>query len=477
MPDVPDLERMLGKNINQICPNRFHDPAANHCAHFVSHAMAFTFSFHCKQFAGGTKPGANIRVHEVFAQCPRVGRWDEADVAANQLVFVTRKDVVNLAAKTMQNIPQKHIGIYSRGFIYHYSNGEDRVVKQTPEEFLRRFQAIYDDDQGLFFGEFPHSELELTVDTTAANVPAGVAAFTLRQDGKRWMAQRVDIANSPPFLAGVEVRQPARNFFGLFFPSDSYYGPTYDARSYEPVLHQWAYLLDVTASCESRHHFNLINTYDRARFTFGFYQLAAHTPRDNLILLFREALLDPAFQKLFPDLKLVGGRVFRVAADGTVTDLEAEVFEPATGEHQLRNFMAYLNPERTQIDEQEVLQCARVVWWANQTRACADAQVNVANRILQRKFSERYSEWYDPDGQLDTVCAVIADIHHQGRGTKTAVRAALSAPDKERALLEIGKARYPERIATLSASIQKWKDAGAMGHRRFRAGLNEFTDT
>ena len=270
---VPDLEALLDKNINQICPNRFHDAAANHCAHFVSHAMAFGFSFHCRQFAGGSKPGANIRVHEIFAQCPRVGNWEEADPGADQLVFVTRKDVVNLATKTMQNIPQKHIGIYHQGLIYHYSNTEDRVVKQTPDAFLQRFQAAYDGDQGLFFGHFPQSELELTVDPTGTNVPAGAAAFELTKDGSRWMARRTDIGGSSPFLAGVEVRQPARNFFGLFFPANAYYGPVYDAAAYQPVLDQWAYLLDVTGSAESKNRFNLINTYDRARFTFGFYQL------------------------------------------------------------------------------------------------------------------------------------------------------------------------------------------------------------
>jgi hypothetical protein len=103
--------------------------------------------------------------------------------------------------------------------------------------------------------------------------------------------------------------------------------------------------------------------------------------------------------------------------------------------------------------------------------------VKVANHILQRKFSELYAEWYDLDGQLDTVCAIIADIHHQGRGTKKAVRAALSAPNQQEALLEIGSDKYPERIATLSARIQKWKDAGAMGRKTFNPALNEFMDS
>ena len=93
------------------------------------------------------------------------------------------------------------------------------------------------------------------------------------------------------------------------------------------------------------------------------------------------------------------------------------------------------------------------------------------DRILQRKFSERYARWYDLDGQSDIVCTIIADIHHQGRGTKTAVKAALQAPDSERALLEIGKAQYPERLATVAARIAKWRDEGKMGNPKVRSRL------
>ncbi len=70
------METFLGKSINQICGNGFHDASANHCAHFVSHATGMGFSFNCKQFVGGTQPAANIRVHEIFAKCPRVGKWE-----------------------------------------------------------------------------------------------------------------------------------------------------------------------------------------------------------------------------------------------------------------------------------------------------------------------------------------------------------------------------------------------------------------
>lgn len=474
MPIPADMSTFLGKNINHICSNRFHNANENHCAHFVSHATSLEFSFNCREYKGGDKPGANIRVHEIFAECPRVGKWENANAAVDQLIFVTRKDVVNIATRTMQNIPQKHIGVYQNGFVFHYSNGEDKVVKQTVSDFLARFQAAYSGDQGLFFGELPTSDLNLTVDLTADSV-AHPFAFGLRKDGDRWLGKRADIPGSPEFFIGKEIIKPAKNFFGIFQPVDTYYGPTYDAEGYASTIDHWAYLLDVTGFCESKNRLNLINTYDRARFTYGFYQLAAHTPKDNLILLFRTALLDPDFKKLFPDLELRGGKVFRAAQDGTATDLEHESFDAASDEMQLKNFMTYLNPRRTEVDEQEILQCARVIWWANTLATCADLQVKIANNILQRKMSERYARWYDRlDGASDIICAIVADIHHQGRGSRNTVKAALGESNKVSALLAIGASNHAPRIEALKGRIKKWKDAGILGTRKYRASLNEF---
>jgi hypothetical protein len=472
-----NLDAWVGRSINDICGNGFHDPAANHCAHFVCHVLGLGFPYNCRQFVGGTAPAANIRVHEVFAECPKVGKWADADKDRMQLVFVVRKDVVNLAAKTMQNIPQKHVGIYSGGKVYHYSNANDRVVVQGVDEFFQRFQNLYAGDQGLFFGRVPGSSLQLSVDLTAASVPAGVRAFQLRKDGARWWAKLAGAPAGAEFLAGVEVMQPAKGFYGLHFPASAYYGPVFDPADHVAAIDQWAYLLDVTAACESKGRMNLINTYDRARFTFGFYQLAAHTPRDNLILYFRAALADPGFRRLFPDLELRGGKVFRLAGDGSATDLEEEAYDPASGEHQLRRFMAYLNPNRTAIDDQEVLQAARMVWWANENPVANRLQAQVASQILQKKVTQRYQPWYGLDGRLDTTCAIVADIHHQGRGGRAAVKAALSAGSEvqvESALLAIGAAKYPTRVATLKARLDAWRLAGKMGQKRYHAGLNEF---
>jgi hypothetical protein len=475
MPGMPDLKALLGKNISELCGNRFHDPDANHSAHFVSHALGFTFSFHCKEYLGGKQEGANIRVHEVFGHCPRVGWWEDAEENVDQLVFVIRRDAVDLARKRMQNIARKHIGIYSDGWIYHYNNSRDRVVRQTPVEFLQRFQALYGGDQALFFGTFPESSFQLSSRKKTAAVPATDYSFEVRAEGREWYARRVDVPDAEEFLAGREIVQPAKKFYGLCFPVHSYYGPVYEAEDYGGIGH-WAYLLDVTGYCESTNRFNLVNSYDRAQFTYGFYQLAAHTPRDNLILFFRAALMDEDFQKLFPDLELRAGKVMHIAADGNASDLEEQVYDAKLKSFQLKRFMDYLNPERTKVDEAEVLNAAKLVWWANESAECARVQVAVGNEILRRKFSERYVEWYELDGELDTVCAIIADIHHQGRGTKEQVLDALSSDDVEDTLLRIGKKDHAQRIAELRRRILKWTAAGIMGDRRYRAELNEFTE-
>ncbi|HYE45291.1 MAG TPA: hypothetical protein VEA44_05905 [Caulobacter sp.] len=464
------LEGYLGKNINRICGNRFHDPSANHCAHFVGHALGLTASYNCVDFKGGSKPGSNIRVHETFSHCSKVGDWNKADLTRTQLCFVTRKNAVDLAAKTMMNIPEKHIGVFHDGWVYHYSNTNDAVVKQRPADFLARFQAAYSGDQGLFFGIPDAVNLNLNI-TPAAQAPAQVHAFDLiGPDDRYWRAKRR--GDAADFLVGREIIQPAKTFWGLYMPAGDYYGPVYKGDDYVAGLGHWAYLLEATGHCESGNRFNLFNTYDRAKFTFGFYQLAAHTPRDNLILLFRALMASPEMAAYFPELKMVNGRLCRVDAVNGATDLE---FEFQNGDEiQLAHFMNYLNPNRKLIDTQEILMAARLVHWANTSAEHRRIQVQVAADILQRKMTQRYQPWFNLDGKSDIVCLIIADILHQGRGGKQLIKAALASAKPVDALSEIGKAKYPERVTALKAVIQRLQTAGKIGHKRYDAAQNAF---
>jgi hypothetical protein len=67
----------VGMSISDICPNSFHNPSDNHCAHFVSHVRGITLGFRCRQMTGrGPEPGASIRVHEIFFRMPSVRKME-----------------------------------------------------------------------------------------------------------------------------------------------------------------------------------------------------------------------------------------------------------------------------------------------------------------------------------------------------------------------------------------------------------------
>jgi hypothetical protein len=149
-PEV--LENAVGKNISVFCGNGFHDNAQNHCAHFVGHILGISVGTTCEDIVGGSEQAASIRVHELFANCRQMARWqDLPSPLLWGLVFITNAANVNLATKTMQNVPKKHVGIfYGAGRdIYQYKNAVQHVVKQTPTEFGQHYSSP---DNALFFG-------------------------------------------------------------------------------------------------------------------------------------------------------------------------------------------------------------------------------------------------------------------------------------------------------------------------------------
>ncbi len=462
---IARLEESVGDPIDAICPNNFHSRTSNHCAHYVSHLVGLSFGFNCVQYKGGTGEQDNIRVHEIFVRCPKVGRFAGLDTSRAQLVFVTRKNNVDLGRKWMGNIPEKHIGIFCQGHIYHYSSTANAVSKWTPERFLSVFQNAYRGDQGLYFGTIPGEDILLDVDPTGNTVEEG-RAFELSNAGRNWFAKERGKPVSEQFFVGREVRQEGPAYFGIHQPAGSRHGERFRASDYFEEVDQWAVLLELTGHCESGNYLNVVNTYDRAKFTFGFYQLAAHTPDDNLILLFRELLRLPQAALYFPELKLINDQVHRVKKDGGTTNLET-VFEG-----QLQFFMNFLNPLRVPIDEQEILSAGRMMHWTAADPLCRRAQIRVSAELLQRKMSRRYSRWYDLDGATDTICAIIADIHHQGRASKKTVREALAKDGKEAELLTINKA-YGSRNARLTAKVTEMKVKGELGKRRYDACINE----
>ena len=157
---TPNLDALVGDSITSLCPQGFHDFDSNHCAHFVSHVGGYRFGFLCHNMPDAeiaTPSGVCVRVQELLPRCPQVGTWDHRpDTDDDLLVFITARGNVNLTAKTIRNVPKKHIGIFRDGQVYHYSNTDEKVVRQTPEAVRRRFRAAYRDRTvDLFFGTLP----------------------------------------------------------------------------------------------------------------------------------------------------------------------------------------------------------------------------------------------------------------------------------------------------------------------------------
>jgi hypothetical protein len=152
-PALAELKQVEGKSIDAICDCAYHNHNDNHCAHFVSHALDLGFGCTCKSMTGKGRKGVNIRVHEIFQRCRRVGEWSERPPnEAVCLAFVTDKGNVDLRKKRMKNVPKKHVGVYCFGSIWHYSNRERKVVKEAPERFEKHFLG---NNIGLFYGEAP----------------------------------------------------------------------------------------------------------------------------------------------------------------------------------------------------------------------------------------------------------------------------------------------------------------------------------
>ncbi len=151
------LDAYLGKNISAICNNGYTDPKDNHCAHFVSHVKHYAFekSLICSKMKWETRnnSGASLRVNEIFAHCPAVGKWeDKPSETESCLAFITLSTNVNLEKATMSDHPRKHIGIFSGGMIYHYSNSRNKVVKQTPEKFAKHYSGS---NVQVYYGALP----------------------------------------------------------------------------------------------------------------------------------------------------------------------------------------------------------------------------------------------------------------------------------------------------------------------------------
>lgn len=147
------LSGYLGKSIAEICPNGCTDDSAGHGAHFVAHVLGYRFGLTCQMMGTAQGPAASLRIQDLFQHCPKVGVWSLRPAAMTTcLVFMTRASNVNLAARVIASAPRQHVGLLADGFVWHYSNRQRKVVRQTPAQFARQYPGP---DNALFYGSLP----------------------------------------------------------------------------------------------------------------------------------------------------------------------------------------------------------------------------------------------------------------------------------------------------------------------------------
>lgn len=253
--------------------------------------------------------------------------------------------------------------------------------------------------------------------------------------GTRWFAELANLPdgrNLPRLLVGksVSFRDGDGPHVGLAQSGLARDMPelTFQPDQHAGTLGPWTHFLWPTVLAESGGRHLTLNSYDRARFTFGFYQLAAHTPDDNLVLLFRRLLQLPNARAFLPDLRLERGRIHLRLPTGGLSDLETvvEVKRPnGKNERQLLKFMQYLNKSDQHIDNSEVEIAGRLMGWLISDPAALNASVEVAITILRRKLRAAAIRHGLMGGAVEPAIWV-SDILHQGRGTHAAIGRALA---------------------------------------------------
>lgn len=208
----------------------------------------------------------------------------------------------------------------------------------------------------------------------------------------------------------------------------------YDHQAYRPLFGDWASFIYPTGRCESESQFLVVNSWDAAAMTFGFFQMAAHTG-EHLANLFRELIqsIPEEADKFFPELKL-GRQIGEQQADHIFAvngsdRLDLDIASAPTDGLPFQNyyrgrFMAFMNPDRGRLDQEELAAAARWVAWmvtsAKAREICVRDAVNGAKRTVRRVHTYVQAQHHPkyPSGlhdvRMDLVAAAM-DVKHHGR--------------------------------------------------------------
>lgn len=274
--------------------------------------------------------------------------------------------------------------------------------------------------------------------------------FSIDRKGRTFKAK----ANSdPPFFVGYQTsytdKTTGEDFEGLYnVPTAALPKFLYDPGTFRNIYGFWADFIWPTSRCEGG-NFLTLNTYDNARFTWGFGQFGAHVPDGDFIVFFRDMLSRPEAPDYFPNLRLNERRIVKVQGETLVPMETAATTVP---------LMDYLNPTKVAIEDAEVIAAAKFIHWTTNNVAAQQLQALHMVGTFKRLLKEADAR-LGLDGRTADICCVICDIRHQGRAKFAAMLEALNKPKPLQELLKLGSIAYPDRIKTLKGAL---KDAEAL---------------
>ncbi len=271
------------------------------------------------------------------------------------------------------------------------------------------------------------------------------------------------------FVIGARVSYKGGRV-GVQSTADAVSFGAYKAADFVATLGKWAYFIEPTLRAESAAAFAAVNAYDRAAFTFGAPQFAAHTPKWNFVVYLRRLLELPSAKHHFSELSLradgAGRRAIHVSEGATIRNLEKEYDVPRPGgkvEKQLLDFMAYLNERPDQVDSRELLAAARLINWIRLEEVARALQIVVFIDHTKLKFAAAKQKVQNFPASNWRLALWILDILHQGRGRYDEISKALSSSAPEAALKSVGlKKTTKHRISTIANAIADFEARGVL---------------
>lgn len=286
----------------------------------------------------------------------------------------------------------------------------------------------------------------------------------VNSNGKTAHYAKMAGTNEPEFFVAFSTKY--ENYFGLYnssIPSNL----LYKADDYSNKFGFWAYFIEATAKAESKTSFICLNTYDRAYFTFGFMQFAAHVPNGDFVHFFKKLLALDNAKDYFPRLELINNRIFYKNANGVLSQLEDD--------NSSLKLTEYLNPSLKEVEHQELISAARFIHWATNDEAHRNIQVEMSIDLYKENM-KKYHKRLNLNGYPAKVCFMVCDILHQGRGTYNRIGNALDRNNFEKSfqnLCTIGNVHYPSRISELRNHIKKLEAANIF-NKTYNAAQNVF---